>query len=63
MSVVCIHPKWLEQAGAGDIVRHFQLRGFTLTNPAGSRRLHVVPIPRTPLDETLALFRPAPQRR
>lgn len=38
--IVC-HPKWLERYGAGDIVRYLSMRGFQVTNPTGSRFLHI----------------------
>ncbi len=34
---IIVHPSWLHKAGAGDIVRHFQLRGFDVSNQVGSR--------------------------
>jgi hypothetical protein len=63
--MIYLHPNWVAKAGVGDIVRHFQTRGFGVSNETGSRFFHVEPLPappRTLLDETIALFRPNPQR-
>lgn len=35
--MIVVHQKWLERAGIGDIVRHFQLRGYDVSNQVGSR--------------------------
>lgn len=67
--MIVIHPKWVERAGAGDIVRSFQTRGFAVTNCVGSRYFHLVPhehvrdLAHTLLDDITNLFRPAPQHR
>ncbi len=47
MSAVIVFPKWLERAGAGDVVYHWQLRGYDIGNVAGSRFMHVEPKPAT----------------
>lgn len=63
--MIYLHPAWVSKAGVGDIVRHFQTRGFAISNEVGSRFFHVEPHPQAPrslLDETIALFRPNPQR-
>jgi hypothetical protein len=62
--MIYLHPNWVAKAGVGDIVRHFQMRGFAVSNEVGSRFFHVEPHPSTPktvLDETVALFRPSTQ--
>lgn len=57
---VILHPSWVATAGIGDIVRHFQTRGFEVSNAVGSRFFHLAPPPvRTPpteLEHTLRIF-------
>jgi nucleoside diphosphate kinase len=59
--VIVLHPRWVERAGVGDIVRHFQTRGFDVSNVVGSRFFHLEPPPARPppseLDNILAIFR------
>jgi hypothetical protein len=61
--VIVIHPTTVARAGIGDLVRHWQLRGYTIGNPAGSRYLHVTeppPVRPPPSEETdtVRLYRP-----
>lgn len=52
MSAVIVFPKWLERAGAGDIVRHFQTRGFEIGNAPGSRFMHIERKAESPRERT-----------
>lgn len=58
--MITIHPAWVARAGIGDIVRHYQLRGFEVSNAVGSRFFHVEPRPVRPppteLEHTLRIF-------
>lgn len=56
MSTVIVFPKWMEKAGAGDVTRHFQRRGFEVLQLG--KYAQVMPLPATLLDETLQLFKP-----
>lgn len=58
---IVIHPRFAEKAGAGDIVRHFQVRGFDVGNVPGSRFMHVEPKVEPPPvrpPPTVRLYRP-----
>jgi hypothetical protein len=63
---IVIHARWLEKSGVGDIVRHFQVRGFDVTgNESGSRYFHVREKPhplQADIDKVNALMRPLSQR-
>lgn len=41
--MIYLHSAWVARAGIGDIVRHFTLRGFDISNPVGSRFYQVKP--------------------